>query len=111
MCSLSSTKDNDQTPVNYDMEELATEHEPSPAKKTKMDKTRDSSLNATLDRNVDEINRSQFVNDEFYHFGMNIAHQLRAMPIDEALECQTDLMDYLARKRRHLFGMNHVNKN
>lgn len=108
---MSSSKVNNQQelPSKYDIDDL-TEHELLPA--AKKTKTRDS-VYSRPETNHDVTNTSygsQLVYDEFYHFGMNIAHQLRAMPIDEALECQTDLMDYIARKRRHIFGMNHVNK-
>lgn len=85
------------------------EHElSSTARKTR---TRDSvNLRHEPNYEVNLINGSQTLYDEFYYFGMNIAYQLRAMPLDEALECQADVMNYIARKRRHIFGINHVNR-
>ncbi|CAH2001940.1 unnamed protein product [Acanthoscelides obtectus] len=42
------------------------------------------------------------VEDEFYYFGKNIASQLRQLPLTDALDAQTEILNLLRMKRQHI---------
>ncbi|CAH2011629.1 unnamed protein product [Acanthoscelides obtectus] len=64
--------------------------------------TTDIALNR-LENITSSINR-QAEYDEFHFFGLNIAAQLRALPLDDALNVQTEIQTIItAARRRHLY--------
>jgi len=54
-------------------------------------------ISSTINRNVQE--------DEFYFFGLNVASQLRKLPLHEALDVQTEIQKSLTMARsRHILS-------
>lgn len=49
--------------------------------------------------------------DEFYYFGNNVASQLRQLPLDQALYCQTKIMEFLTQQRLTAMGNEFAMKN
>uniref|UniRef100_A0A1Y1KYN6 BESS domain-containing protein n=2 Tax=Photinus pyralis TaxID=7054 RepID=A0A1Y1KYN6_PHOPY len=51
-------------------------------------------------QSLQDLKRStERTEDEFFHFGNNVASQLRQLPLDLALHCQSEIMALLANQR------------
>lgn len=46
----------------------------------------------------------ELITDEFENFGKSVAAHLRQLPLDVALECETDILHHLIQKRLNVTG-------
>lgn len=56
----------------------------------------------TLESIKDQTLNSREKEDDFFHFGKNIASQLRQMPLLVALDVQSDILNLIKNKRQSL---------
>lgn len=69
---------------------------------------REEPINDALDRlqNITSAINTHTEYDEFHYFGLNLAAQLRSLPLYDALDLQTQIQNILITARRRHMGLN-----